>query len=484
MTALREWNIRMSRFSTPEIFDPVVNHILREQGFDTSHSHEPRSVYSVEKLYQQLEGFNPSRSIFVNLQDVHVKRGIAYAYKMFAKPKDGQFLNPMTFYDESLISNWKSSAGLTAYGLTKREAFSRGTLSVERILNKGEASRKPEPCIALTRTGKASKSRLVWGYPMSMTLLEGSVARPILAQFKGGTTSMAFALTNKTLGAKILSAANGRKYWYSLDASQFDATIQAPIIKTAFNILRTWYDMEAVYHNDTTVGEVFDIIEDYFIRTPIVMPTGDKPVRGQGILHIGKRHGVPSGSYFTQIVDSIANIIVLGTLSSRFGFIVDMDTSFVLGDDLLFFTNTSVKLKELATYASKTFGMKFNPIKSKVGTTKEDVPFLGRIWRRGIPTRDTIEAIDKMLWPENYRKYGNAEREGRLVVLSYNLSAVQETTLIPDLMGWRTRGTNPEDIYLNASKLSGFFRYMLTHTDHMRHLRKRNGAVNMLSVLL
>lgn len=483
MTALREWNIRMSRFSTPEIFDPVTDHILREQGFDTSHSHEPRSVYSVEKLYQQLESFDPSRSIFVEI-DKHVKRGIAFAYKMFAKPKDSQFLNHLSYFDENIISNWKASAGLTAFGLTKREAFSRGTLSVERILAKGKDSRKPEPCIALTRTGKASKSRLVWGYPMSMTLIEGSVAKPILSQFKGGTTSMAFAMTNKTLGAKILSASNSNKRWYSLDASQFDGTIQAPIIKVAFNILRSWYDLETIYYDNVTVGEVFDIIEDYFIRTPIVMPTGDREVRGQGILHIGKKHGVPSGSYFTQIIDSIANIIVLGTLSSRFGFRVDGDTSFVLGDDLLFFTNTSLKLEEMATYASTTFGMKFNPKKSRIGKTTEVIPFLGRIWRRGIPTRDTNEAIDKILWPENYRKYGDSKREGRLVVMSYNLSAVQETALIPDLMGWKTRNTNPEDVILNSQKLSGFFRYMLTHTDHANHLRKRNGAVNMLSVLL
>lgn len=481
LTALREWNTRMSRFETPEIFDPVMNHILREQGFDTSTSHEPRSVYSCEKLYSQLEGFDPSKSVIVDMSSCHVQRGISFAYKLFAKPEDMDVLKPTTFYDESIISNWKASAGLTAFGLSKREAFSRGTNSVERLL---EESRKPEPCIALTRTAKGGKSRLVWGYPMSMTLLEGSFARPLLQEFKGGVTPMAFATTNKTLGAKILSASNSNKFWYSLDASQFDASIQASIIKVAFNIIRTWFDLEQEYHDGKTVGQVFNIIEDYFIYTPIVMPTGDKQVRGNGILHKGKRHGVPSGSYFTQLVDSIANIIVLGTLSSRFGFMVNHHQCFVLGDDLLFFTNTSIKLEVMAKFASITFGMKFNPTKSVLGKCHEPVPFLGRVWVRGLPTRSTDKAIDRMLWPESYRKYGDPVKEGRIVALSYNLSAIQDANLIPGTIGWRARYLNLNDIITNAPKLSGYFRFMLSHTDYQDQFRKNRGSLNMLRVLL
>lgn len=485
LAALREWNIRMSRSETPEIFDPVVAHVLREQGFDTSTSYEPRSVYNVQKLYEQLESFDPEKSVFVDIKDKHVKRGISYAYKMFAKPKDANFLVPAKYYDESLINNWKSSAGLTAFGSTKKEAFSRGILSAQRILGLNDLKqRKPEPCIALTRTGKGGKSRLVWGYPMSMTLLEGSIARPVLSRFKGGITSMAFATTNKTLGAKILSASQKKRRWYSLDASQFDATIQRPMIQAAFNMLRSWYDCEQVYEDNVTIGEVFDIVEKYFIYTPIVMPTGDKGGKYQGILHTGKQHGVPSGSYFTQIIDSIVNIIVLGTLASKFGFKVDVDSSFVLGDDLLFFTDKRLELKELATYASNTFGMKFNAKKSVIGVQSEPVPFLGRLWERGLPTRSQQAALDRMLWPESYRKYDDSIREGRLVLLSYSLSAIQDNRFIPNAMGWRSYYNSPADILANADKLSGYFRYLLTHTDIGSSFKNTSGRINLLRVLL
>lgn len=483
LAALREWNIRMSREQTPEIFDPVMAHVLRQQGFDPEDKtyYEPRSVYSVEKLYQQLESFDPSKSVFVNMKDVNVQRGVAFAYKVFGRGRDTAKLEPLHIWDESIISNWKGSAGITAFGQTKREAFSRGLLSANRILgNTSGERRKPEPCIALTRTGKAGKSRLIWGYPMSMTLIEGTIAKPLLSYLKGGSTPMAFAMTNKTLGMKILSASQSKRYFYSLDASQFDSSIQKAMIQVAFSIIRTWYDCSEKFGDtNMSIGEVIDIIEEYFIHTPIVMPTGNKEVKGEGILHLGKKHGVPSGSYFTQLVDSIVNVIILGALSSKFGFYVNDKEIFVLGDDLLFFTNTHLDVAKLASYAKSTFGMNFNKEKSTHGYSYERVPFLGRDWVKGIPYRETVKAIKKMLYPESYRKYNDPRREGRLVSLSYNFSAIQETALIPNQAGWYSQ-TKPEEVAGQAAKLSGFMRFRLR--ESAKDL-KPQGSTNLLGIL-
>lgn len=482
LAALREWNLRMSRNQTPEIFDPVVAHVLRGQGFqvESKEYYEPRSVYSVEALYQQLESFDPSKSVFVDVKNKDVQRGVAFAYKVFGRRTGANYLKPLQLWDESIISNWKGSAGITAFGQTKREAFSRGLLSANRILgNTGSERRKPEPCIALTRTGKAGKSRLIWGYPMSMTLIEGTIAKPLLDVFKGGTTPMAFAMTNKTLGMKILSASQSKRYYYSLDASQFDSSIQKIMLQVAFSIIRTWYNEKELFDENNTIGEVIDIIEDYFIHTPIVMPTGDKEVKGDGILHFGKRHGVPSGSYFTQLVDSIVNVIVLGTLASKFGFYVSEDEVFVLGDDLLFFTNTHLDVAKLASYAKSTFGMNFNKEKSQHGRTCEPIPFLGRDWVKGLPYRETKKAIKKMLYPESYRRYNDPRKEGRLVALSYNMSALQATSLIPNQSGWYSQ-LDPTEIAEQAVKLSGFMRFRLR--SQARDLLPY-GATNLLGIL-
>ena len=480
LAALREWNIRMSREETPEIFDPVVAHVLRSQGFrpEDKAYYEPRSVYNVHKLYEQLDSFDPSKSVFVDLKNSHVQRGVALAYSVFAKPKDRTFLQPLKIWDESIISNWKGSAGITAFGQTKREAFSRGLLSANRILAPID-SRKPEPCIALTRTGKNGKSRLIWGYPMSMTLIEGMFAKPLLSEFKGGSTPMAFAMTNKTLGLKILSSSQSKKYYYSLDASQFDSSIQRPIIRIAFSIIRTWFDPHQTLDCGRTVAEVLDIVEEYFIHTPIVMPTGNRDVKGQGVLVTGKKHGVPSGSYYTQLIDSIANVIVIGALASEFGFQVNKHDILVLGDDMLFFTNTHLDVEKLAERAKALFGMNFNKEKSQHGRASEPVPFLGRDWVKGVPYRETVKAVKKMLYPESFRKYKETREEGSLVVMSYNLSAIQDVRLVPNMKSWHSHN-RPEKISEQASKLSGLMRFKLREGG--RNL-KPSGTTNLLGIL-
>lgn len=486
LAALREWDIRMNRNVTPEIFDPVVAHVLRENGFDpySEAYYEPRSVYSVEKFFEQLESFNPSKSVFVDVSNRHVQRGIAFAYKVFGRKDEQAYLEPLQIWDESLISNWKGSAGITAFGQTKREAFSRGILSAERILGrKGLERRKPEPCIALTRTGKNGKSRLIWGYPMSMTLLEGTFAKPLLGILTGMNTPMAYKLTNKTLGLKMLSAVQSKKWYYSLDASQFDSSIQKIMIQVAFSIIGTHFDLEAAYDDANTVGEVLKIVEDYFIHTPIVMPSRSDSKKSQGTLYLGKKHGVPSGSYFTQLVDSIVNIIVLGTLASKFGFYVSEKEVFVLGDDLLFFTNTHLDVAKLALYAKSTFGMNFNKEKSQHGLSKDKIPFLGRDWVKGVPYRETTKAIKKLLYPESYRKYSkegkeSVKKEGNLVALSYNLSAVQDVRLIPNKVGWHSK-FNQGLLVNQTAKLSGFMRYRLREAKSLKPI----GCTNLLEIL-
>lgn len=56
--------------------------------------------------------------------------------------------------------------------------------------------------------------------------------------------------------------------------------------------------MEAGFHKPQLL---WDIIVDYIIHTPIRFADGERHV---------KHSGVASGSYFTQLIDSIVNYIV------------------------------------------------------------------------------------------------------------------------------------------------------------------------------
>ena len=145
---------------------------------------------------------------------------------------------------------------------------------------------------------------------------------------------------------------------YGLDYSKFDSSISSTLIRYSFDILKTWF--EYIDQNE------WSIIVNYFCSTPIVMPNGN--------LYAGKRHGVPSGSYFTQLIDSVVNVILIGALSSRFQLDIYHRELFVLGDDSIFATRQKLDLQKVAEFLM-TYGIKLNIEKS----TKNQVHYLGAV---------------------------------------------------------------------------------------------------------
>jgi hypothetical protein len=292
------------------LFDAHVAAVLRAQGFDWRE--DPRSIYDPDQLYQTLDRYAPANKPSLKV-DSHIKNGIALAYKVFAKPKDGSCLTTLKVTKEdvrAMMSNPTGSSGLTAFHLVKDESVDIAMESAYRIANKDKV---PEPCIAFKRTQFNNKTRLIWGYPFSMTILEGLFARPLIDLFKCAYSPMAFGQTSGSIGARLRRSSDRCKYAYSLDMSKFDSSIASELIDTAFNIISTWFDMSEVEPTTgVTYGQIFKIVRRYFIYTPIVMPDQN--------VYFGKSHGVPSGSYFTQMIDSIVNLIFCGAVSSKLTF--------------------------------------------------------------------------------------------------------------------------------------------------------------------
>jgi hypothetical protein len=378
---------------------------------------------------------------------------------------------------KEIVSKPSASAGLTNYGCSKAESETR---ALERGLQILSGEKAPEPCLAFKRTQFDDKTRLVWGYPFSMTLIEGLVAKPLNEQFKGGTTPMAYAIATTALGTKLRVASYHYQWAYSIDMSSFDASIHSTLIHQGFKILKTWYDLsevEPISHK--TVGEIFDIIENYFIHTPIVMPD----MR----LYLGKKHGVPSGSYFTQIIDSIVNVIIGGTIGSRFNMNIDKHAIFVLGDDLLIWSNRNIDLGNIASFASTFFGVEFNPNKCAKFKFDEELRYLGRLWKAGIPSLDTEEIIKRMVYPERYRKYSKdpqeLRRQVKLLILSYaavyrDAYSIARDTLWTDLWYKQCPGGMDISVYLdphgkevemNDDHLSGLERYLRLYVRSKSH---------------
>lgn len=400
------------------LFDNGVADILERVGLRPNHM--PRSVYRPQKLYDALYAYYEIHRLPFK-KDVHFKKGVDYAWRIFAKPLDEPYLRPLP-YDYSLVdslSNAKASAGLTAYGQNKLDAFPRG-LERGMAIMKGE--RSPEPCLAMARTQRNDKTRLVWCYPLSMNLVETQYARPLIERFKTFKSPMHFGVAQRVTSSSLRRMADMYKYAYSLDYSQFDASLSREMIFAAFRILQTWFDTsgnvndvpnarwpweeQGIKHSD-----VWSKIVNYFVTSPIVMPDGN--------LYYGRRNGVPSGSFFTQIIDSICNVMLVGMINHRYNLRIKEDQVFVLGDDCLIYTNKHFDLKKVSRFLHNR-KVTLNADKCEVGESNE-VHFLGRNWVYGKPTAPMQELVDKVTQPESYRKYAYPESdyEKELILKSY-----------------------------------------------------------------
>jgi hypothetical protein len=449
----------MSRDNLKTIYDDTVEELLEYQGFNTSNIEEaPRSIYKVGKLYEALELYAPGNQARFRI-DGHLKKGIGLAFKAFAKPRNRPD-NLKVLEDDKLVDSLKLSKSSGLPMLTsKMKSLIYSTDRMEQVI-KGVKS--PNPCIAYKRTQEKEKTRLVWGYPLEMTMLEAQFARPLIDQFLIMRTPLAFGMKKNTLGALLDNHVSHKTYQYAIDYSKFDSSINSKLIHIAFSILATWFDQEDMDNRG------WDQLVKYFITTPIVMPDGN--------LYTGKRHGVPSGSYFTQLIDSIVNVMLIGAVSSEHGFNLHWRDLFVLGDDSIFGCEKKLNLEQMAQ-TFKRYGITMNAMKSKTQTLE----FLGAVWKNCLPDLAIDLLIKKALFPENFRNYRQVgKRKGATNVLT-SLGGQYRSgyKLTPRIYRWdyATIGMSSDDLGIDPNFMSGSDKYHFEEKYGFKTLKNMNKKV-------
>lgn len=407
-------------YLTP-LVDRRVREKLEENGFIAPEA--PRSIYHVDKLYQALDKYSPTNRPRVNTNDHFIRKGASLAYTCFAWRKNMPKLSimPLTLSSvREVTTNTTGSPGLTFYGKRKADVMDVALEDAKLILS---GDKTAPPCLAFKRTQFNEKTRLVWGYPYSMTVIEGLLARPLIQFFLSDSTPMCIGDSSLHIGTSLRRSAYQYMFAYSIDMSSFDSSISASLIHLAFSVLKTWFNLQDIEPTTgLTVGEIFKVIEKYFVCTPIVMPDGN--------LYTGKRHGVPSGSYFTQMIDSIVNTIIAGAVDEYFHLHIDKSSILVLGDDLLFWSNRDVQLDDIAEFiVSKIHITAHGCEKSGKYSMFDTIHFLGRDWKDGVPDLDLDEILKRMVYPEGFRQYSDdpVEAEGQVYNLLHSYTAVYQT---------------------------------------------------------
>lgn len=258
----------------------------------------------------------------------------------------------------------------------------------------------PDDCKVLYRAHiqrDEPKIRAVYGYPTAITLMEACFAQPLINEFKKGGTPLAYGYDMAIGGAyKLRRKIKCHQYFGCIDFSGFDKTVSTQLIRIAFAILEQSVDIRRYegrgIPDASRLYRAWDYLINYFIDTPLRLSNGER---------WKKRSGIPSGSYFTQLIGSIVNWIMINyAFLRRYGRMPE--ECLVFGDDSVVADRFPFSLDVIAT-AMEEVGMKVNADKSIYTRDVDQVEFLGFRIEGGFPCRNLdrwMEALTHPEWPD------------------------------------------------------------------------------------
>ena len=352
---------------------------LRSCGFTTLDVESMRHVVDHPELWNRsrvdLDAMYSALARYGQSSRKHTKNQAAYSAALtqlrlkFAK-LESSAIRPYSLTEGEIPFQPQKSSGFPLMSKKNLDEL-RALKEAKRLV---DTDRRPPPCVASVRVQQKAtgpKTRLVFAYPMSMTLIEGMFAPLVTKRIKQFVDCITYADGLEEIGQKTADARRS-KFILETDFSAFDATIPDFIIRDCFSILRDGF------HLDEVELKAWERMVDYFVNTPILMPDG-----GVYLTH----RGVPSGSWFTNIIDSMVNLLSVYYCAHRVG-MQGKVVIHVLGDDAIIGTSYPLDLVEWSRFASE-LGLDMSPEKSKVAVYSpnsrvdytEEVPYyLGRYW--------------------------------------------------------------------------------------------------------
>jgi hypothetical protein len=275
-----------------------------------------RNSDKINDALSELEKSNRSkfgpRSIAKNWED---RRELVSAYfgqdkKAFevphtVSPDISRRLRPLNLDQAMLFLKNNTNSGLPFY-------VSKGKVKVEVLDDFQTLLGRQDPCILFTRTQESGKTRAVWGFPIADTLNEMRFYRPILDTQRKQSWRAAIVNPDEVdsrITELIDYAQSINQPLISIDFSSYDATVRKSLQTAAFSYMKMMFQ--------SGYEEEIDYIANRFLTIGIVTPEGV----WQG------EHGVPSGSTFTNEVDSIAQYLAAMSID------LDLKHFQIQGDD-------------------------------------------------------------------------------------------------------------------------------------------------------
>ncbi|AZU96334.1 RNA-dependent RNA polymerase [Metarhizium flavoviride partitivirus 1] len=360
-------------------------------------------------MYKSLLKFSDETNSFDKLNRVQRRAmigAIGKARKAFRLPLKRE---PLDWHHIGQYLRRDTAAGVTFMGQKKgdvmEDIYHEARWLGHRLKQDGRGRFNPTqvkfpPCLAGQRGGMSEidnpKTRLVWIYPAEMLVVEGQYAPRMYRDYMSDPYSpMLNGKSAQRLYTEWTCNLKEGETLYGIDFSSFDTKVPAWLIHVAFKILRQNIDWE--YFDGKKVGKresqkwrnVWDAMVWYFINTPILMPDGRM---------FRKYRGVPSGSWFTQMIDSVVNYIMVDYLATCQE--VEIRNLKVLGDDSAFRSGSEFDLPTAEKDASAV-GMVMHPEKCEKTEDPSEFKLLGTTYRDNHAYRSTDDWFKLALYPES-----------------------------------------------------------------------------------
>lgn len=256
---------------------------------------------------------------------------------------------------------------------------------------------RKDPCVLFTRTQEAGKTRNVWGYPMIDTLIEAMFYFPLLDKQRKLSWRAAVVSpdqVDKEITKMIDKALKTDRSLLSIDFSAYDSSVSPSLISESFNYIKSMYQSQ--YH------DTIDLISKRFSTIGILTPDGV----------INGEHGVPSGSTFTNEVDSIVQYLI--AKSSRLVSDEDMQ---IQGDDGVYVLASADVDGLISSFEDK--GLNVN--KSKSYVAKNYCVYLQNLYHPDYRLYSgkiggiypIYRALNRLIYQERWSKFEDVGLEGK-----------------------------------------------------------------------
>lgn len=260
-----------------------------------------------------------------------------------------------------------------------------------------DSANKNSYAIVFTRTQENEKTRNVWGYPADRVLLEQRYYIPLLEEQKERSWRSALSDADDIdLQVTFLmdQAKNMGRTLVSVDFKSFDNSVSPELISRSFDLVRALFQPGEIF--DFEMNEISKDFQSMPIYTPFRIFKG--------------YHGVPSGSTFTNEIDSLVQFGV----AKASGVVGELCQ--VQGDDGLY----TIESKDYKTLIKtfENYGLNLSTDKSL--TSDEHCTFLQKLYHPDFRKQNgiipgvysTYRALIRLVYPEREPEFGKLKSAG------------------------------------------------------------------------